>query len=430
MTEPHTVRAGDRDYETLRHTYTRRGAPTEIVLARDAEDVAAVVERTGRGGGPLAVRSGGHGISGRSTLNDGVLLDLSGLHQVEVLDEATRLVRLGPGALWGDVAAELGTRGWALSSGDTGDVGVGGLATAGGMGLLARRWGLTIDRVRAVEIVLADGSLVRADDQVNPDLLWAVRGAGANFGVVTAFELAAEPVDQVAVAETVFDAHDTAGLLERWGAAVEAAPREVTSFLTVMGTGRGPIARAYTVHSAGEHADSALLRDLRPVLEVGPVLDQQVHRARYPDIVRADHAPHHAQQPLAESRSALFTHLDAETAAAVAGLVQSGAAPMTQFRSVGGAVNDLSADATAYAHRHQNFSLMAATTPDRAPELDARWPVVAAHSDGLYLSFETRVGEQQLRDAFPGAVLERLRSLKARYDPANLFDRNFALLPA
>ena len=116
-----------------------------------------------------------------------------------------------------------------MSSGDYGDVGVGGLATAGGIGFLARKHGLTIDHVTAAEIVLADGRIVRADD----DLLWAVRGAGGNFGIVTAFELDAYPVGDVVFSTMAFDAATTAALLERWGAIVEAAPRELTSFLSL-----------------------------------------------------------------------------------------------------------------------------------------------------------------------------------------------------
>ena len=125
-----------------------------------------------------------------------------------------------------------------MSSGDYGDVGVGGLATAGGIGFLVRKFGLTIDHVTGAEVVLADGQIVRADADENPDLLWALRGAGGNFGIVTAFELDAYPVGNVVLAQMVYDASDTAALLERWGKLVEAAPRELTSFLYAF-AGRG-----------------------------------------------------------------------------------------------------------------------------------------------------------------------------------------------
>ena len=147
-------------------------------------------------------------------------------------------MRIGPGARWMDVAAALAPYGWALSSGDYGGVGVGGLATAGGIGWLSREHGLTIDHLRAVEMVLADGSVVRASEEENADLFWAVRGAGANFGIVTSFEFEVDEVGDVGWAQLVFDASDTAGFLERWGAAVEAAPRDLTSFI-ILGRPRG-----------------------------------------------------------------------------------------------------------------------------------------------------------------------------------------------
>ena len=136
-----------------------------------------------------------------------------------------------------------------MSSGDYGDVGVGGLATAGGIGFLARKFGLTIDHVTAAELVLADGRIVRADASQNPDLLWALRGAGGNFGIVTAFELDAYPVSDVVFAQMLYDATDATGLLERWGKLVEAAPRELTSFLYLSAGQRGsaPVAQALTV---------------------------------------------------------------------------------------------------------------------------------------------------------------------------------------
>src|SRR5690606_11599395 len=172
---------------------------------------------------PLSVRSRGHGISGRSTNNGGLIIDLRRMNRVEILDEATRRVRIEPGARWMDVAAALAPYGWALSSGDYGGVGVGGLATAGGVGWLVREHGLTIDHLRAAEMILADGTQVRVSDEENQDLFWAVGGAGANFGIVTALEFEVDEVGSVGWAQLVFDASDPAGFLEKWGPAIESA---------------------------------------------------------------------------------------------------------------------------------------------------------------------------------------------------------------
>ncbi|MBO1334338.1 FAD-binding oxidoreductase [Streptomyces sp. VRA16 Mangrove soil] len=418
------IRPGDSAYDAVRHTYTRLGSPAAVLRVRDAEDIAAALVHARDSHLPLTVRSGGHGISGRSTNNGGLVIDLSRLASVTVLDADARLVRIEAGARWGDVAAALAPYGMALSSGDTGDVGVGGLATAGGIGLMARAHGLTIDHMRAAELVLADGSAVRVDAQHDPDLFWAVRGAGANFGVATAFEFEAARVDGVCVDVSVFDAADTAGFLTRWGGWIERSPREVTSFLTLAtGPGGLPVAQVMTVYAGGDM--DAARPALRPLGSIGAVLQNQLVATPYHRLLPAGHQPQYAQQPLTVSRSGLLHHIDDQVAHAIATVAP--AAGIVQLRSVGGAVNDMPATATAYAHRTQNFSLMAATVPALRGDLDQRWDGLTPHIDGLYLSFETRTGPRQLSDAFPQPVLGRLLTLKDRYDPDNVFTNNFAL---
>lgn len=229
----HAVEPGDTGYRNVRHTYMWPGKPGLVLRPGSAAEVAEALAYARRYDLPLSVRSGGHGVSSRSTNDDGIVIDLGRLNEVTVLDRKKRLVRLEPGARWGDVAEQLGRSGLAMSSGDFGDVGVGGLATAGGVGLLGRKFGLTIDHVVAAEIVLADGRIVRTDAKTQPDLFWAIRGAGANFGIVTAFELEAYDLGNVIQAIQVYDASDTASFLQNWGRLVEASPREITSFLSI-----------------------------------------------------------------------------------------------------------------------------------------------------------------------------------------------------
>ena len=153
------------NYPRVKSTFFRGGAPGIVFQTKHTGQVVEAV-RFARSHThlPLGIRSGGHGIRGRSTNDGGIVIDLSRMAKIEVLDPSIRLVRIEPGARWMDVAAALAPLGWALSSGDSGAVGVGGLATAGGIGLLGRAHGLTIDRLRAVELVLADGSVVRASE--------------------------------------------------------------------------------------------------------------------------------------------------------------------------------------------------------------------------------------------------------------------------
>ncbi|MFD9053664.1 FAD-binding oxidoreductase, partial [Streptomyces zaomyceticus] len=352
-------------------------------------------------GARLSLRSGGHGISGRSTNHGGIVVDLADLSQVRVLDATTGLVRVGAGARWGDVARTLAPHGLALSSGDTGDVGVGGLATAGGIGLMSRLHGLTIDHIKAVDLVRADGELIRADAEHHPDLFWAMRGAGANFGVATAFEFQAQQTSDVIEAVTTYDATDTAGLLVRWGTTMEAAPRRLTSFLTLVPASGRIIGRAVTVYASADR--SAAAAALRPLLAIAPVLGHQTTITPYHRLVPATHAPHYGQQQLSVVRSALFNHINKGVGEAVGATMATGQV-MAQLRSIGGAVNDVDRSHTAYAHRTQNFSLMAATTPESEHVLDRRWADIRPYMNGLYLSFETGTSSNLLHAAFPGTT--------------------------
>ncbi|WP_229067599.1 LLM class flavin-dependent oxidoreductase [Actinoplanes sp. DH11] len=419
------IEPGDFEYGLVRSTYMRGGSPGLVLQPADVPQVRAALAFAMEQEVPLAVRSGGHGISGRSTNDGGIVIDLSRLDGIEVLSEPDRLIRVGAGARWKQVAATLEPYGWALSSGDYGGVGVGGLATAGGIGWLAREHGLTIDRMRAAELVLADGSVVRASADENTDLFWAVRGAGANFGIVTAFEFQADVVGPVGFGQFVLDAEDRAGLLERWGAAMEAAPRDVTTNLILGPSRQGrSFAQIYGVVDSAE-PDTIIERFTR-VAGIAPLLDQQVRVVPYSGVMNVPDTPHDGQgEPVA--RSGLIDRLTPEFCAAAAELIASGAAYFFQVRSVGGAVADVPDDATAYAHRAANFSVVA--FGGSKARLDAAWAELAGHFRGLYLSFETDWSPERITEAWPPATLARLRELKRRYDPGNVFRDNFNIDP-
>jgi FAD/FMN-containing dehydrogenase len=416
---------GDRGYGQARHTYSAAGAPGVVIVADDARDVAEAVRFAATQRAPLSIRSGGHG---PSTNAGGIVIDLGRLRRVEVLDASRRLVRVEAGARWGEVARAFAPHGLALSSGDYGDVGVGGLATGAGVGLLARAQGLTIDRIRAADVVLADGRLVRADARQRADLLWAVRGAGGAFGAVTAFEFEAGPIGAVTWASLTYRAPDLAGLLSRWATLVERSPRAVTSFLYLSpepaGTG-GVEARATVVH-ASDHEDAGR-RAVAAFAELAPVSDRSTGLVPYASLFPSSRAPHQAQAAGFTAHSGLLDHVTDDAAAAMADLVDSRTATVLQLRSVGGAVNDLAPDATAYAHRRQNFALVAASLGPRA-ELDAAWEAgLAPHVSGTYLNLGTERDDAVLRRAYPPPTLARLQQLKRRYDPAGLFDHSLPL---
>jgi FAD/FMN-containing dehydrogenase len=420
------VEPGDLDFARVRSTYMRGGSPGLVLRARStAEVVDALAFARAHPELPFALRSAGHGVSGRSTNDGGLVLSVAALNTIEVLSEPDRLIRVGPGARWTDVADALRPYGWALSSGDYGGVGVGGLATAGGVGWLARKHGLTIDHLRAVEMVLADGSVVRAAEDENPDLFWAVRGAGANFGVVTSFDFEVDEVGEVGWAQFVVGADDPADLLVRWGAAIEAAPRDLTANL-IMGRPRsGQPAYAQIMAMVDSDDPQTIIDQLTPVAGAGPLYQQNVVLAPYAAVLANVADGYHQAEGEPVSRSALIRHLTPEFAKAAAALLASGAIHWFQVRAVGGAVADVPADATAYGYRSANFSLVVMGSSRR--RVDPLWDALADHFDGLYLSFETDQRPERLADAFPPATLARLRELKERYDPGHLFRDNFEI---
>lgn len=423
------IEPGDFEYADVRATYMRGGRPGIVLQPDSPQQVAEAVAFARRHPElALSVRSGGHGISGRSTNDGGIVIDLRRFDGIEVLDEERRLVRIGPGARWAQVAAALGEHGWALTSGDYGGVGVGGLATAGGIGLLAREHGLTIDHLRAAEVVLADGSIVRADASTHPDLFWAIRGAGANVGIATAFEFEVDEVGQVGYAQLAFQVDDLAGFLEGYGRVMEASPRDVTLFLLSGGPrpGQPQVVQLYGVVDSDD-PDTIIAR-LQPFAELAPLVQQSVQLTSYAQVMaNADLGPQHgAGEP--HSRSGLIEHVTPAFAEAAERMLRSGAVPFFQLRAVGAAVADVTEDATAYTRRSANFSV--AALGSRPDQLDTAWGAVVPHLDGMYLSFDSSERPERITEAFPPATLARLRAVKAQYDPTCVFRDNFAIEPA
>ena len=425
------VEPGDPAYRSVSSTYLRGGAPGLVLRPGTADEVADALAFAHRHHDvPLGVRSGGHGVSGRSTNRGGIVIDVGRMNRIEVLDRDQRLVRIGPGATWKQVAAALHPHGWALGSGDYGGVGVGGLATAGGIGLLSRGHGLTIDHLRAVEFVLADGTRVRASEDEHADLFWAVRGAGANFGIATAFEFEVDEVDEVGWAKLTLVSPDLEGSLRDFGRLATTAPRDTTVFLV---TGRPhdgqSVLQLYGMVDASD-ADLIVSR-LTPFTSIGLLARQEAAVMPYRAVMAeaADVGPdgHHGfGEPV--SRSAFLPALTPEFARDAAALLESGLVQFFQLRTMGGAIADVAPDAMAFPHRSAAFQVTAMGADDAA--LNAAWTQLGHHFDGLYLSFETDRSPERLREAFPEPMFGRLRELKRRYDPGNLFRDNFNIDPS
>ncbi|GAA4579836.1 FAD-binding oxidoreductase [Micromonospora coerulea] len=414
------VTPGDRRYPLLRSTYTTRANPAAVLLPESTAEVVVALRHARERGLPIAVRSGGHGLAGSSSNDGGVVIDLSALNRVDVLDRASRLVRVEAGARWAEVARKLAPYGLAISSGDHGNVGVGGLATGGGIGWLVRRHGLTIDHVRAVEVVLADGTVVRADATHEPELFWAVRGAGAGAGIVVAFEMAAAEVRNVGVAQLAIEARPDGSTVRRWADALREAPRELSTAAMLLPYGPS------TVMSLTAVVVAESLRRVRPLVaplrELGTVLDERIDLVPYPALVPTAHLhPNAGQQPNLTTNG-LLAGVDDRSARAVMRAAGGRHRALVQLRSVGGAVNDVAPDSTAYPHRHQDTLVVATVFPPHGPAaLDEAWRGLADHTDGAYVNFEGRPGPAAFTRIYPGATGARVAGIWRRYDPDGVF---------
>lgn len=415
-------------YDRVRSTYMREGTPGLVLMTSTAQQVADALQYVQDQPVPLSIRAGSHGSNGLSTNDGGIILDVSHINDITVLDEQERVVRVGTGATWGMVAEAIGPHGWAMTSGDYSDVGVGGIVTAGGIGLLARKYGLTIDNLTAAEIVTADGTLHRTSELENPELFWGIRGAGGNLGVVTHIEMKALPVHEVVIGQFVYDATDLTSFLTSWGAFMADAPRDLQAFLYYSPRRRGSDATAQALAVWANDDTDAAIQAFTPLLDIGPVLQQGAQLMPYSTIMAPIDQSHSGQQTL-RARSGLVDSLNQETVEAIVEMFERGRVPWANFRHVGGAVNDMPADATSYAHRTQEVLVTATDLyPDRR-NIDPAWQKFLPHVTGNYLNLETDTSERTVREIYPSPTYERIQRLKTQYDPNNVFNRNFNIPP-
>ncbi|CAM5685527.1 hypothetical protein STENM36S_09386 [Streptomyces tendae] len=255
-----------------------------------------------------------------------------------------------------------------------------------------------------------------------------MRGAGANFGIVTAFEFEADGVGAVAFARLTQDASDLERYLVEWGRVVEDSPRDLTSFVIVPPPRGGRPALAVS-HTMVDSSDPETVRArLEPLAAISAMYAQDIVITSYAAVMdnASDDPPVSHGEPV--SRSGLLRHVTPQFAAAAAQMIRSGAIGWFQLRSVGGAVADVPADATAYAHRDANFSLVVMGGADEV--VDRAWARLSPFLDGLYISFESSLRPERITAAWPPRTLTRLRELKSVYDPEGVFGDNFALTPA
>jgi FAD/FMN-containing dehydrogenase len=431
----------DPSYEQARRVFYRSfdRRPAAILRPATAAEVAQVVAQARESGWELAVRSGGHSVAGHGTTEGGVVLDLAAMRGLEI-DVEGRTAWAQTGLTAGEYAAAAGQHGLATGFGDTGSVGIGGLTLGGGIGFLVRKHGLTIDNLLAAEIVTADGQVLQVDDRSHPDLFWAIRGGGGNFGVATRLQLRLHPLPAVYGGMLILPA--TAQVIESFIAESDAAPEELSAIANIM---VAPPIPMFPPEVHGRMAIMALLcyagdpatgeRVVAPFRKLATPLADMLGPMAYPELF-----PPGPPSPEEESARSLFPDaIDRAAAEAIVEHIQSSSAAMAvaQLRVLGGAMARVPADATAFAHRDRR--IMAAVgavyeRPEERPVHEAWADRLAAaltpERPGVYVGFLGDEGPQRVREAYPGPTWERLVAVKDRYDPTNLFRLNQNIPPS
>ncbi len=430
------------EYDEARTTINRQSRfPLAIVRAEHAADVAAAVDVARQHNLPLAVRSGGHSIAGFSMVDASLVIDFAAMKRVTI-DPVTRTARVQPGATSGDLAGPAAAHGLALTTGDTSSVGMGGLVTGGGVGFMARKFGLAIDNLLSAEVVTASSDIVTASETSHPDLFWAIRGGGGNVGIVTEFTFRLAPVPHILGGVLVQPA--TPDVVRGYLDASLAAPDDLTTLAHIMPMPPLPFAPEEWVGKpvvltlvtwTGEiEAGQAALAPLRALAEpVAEVIAPMPYPAIY-DFTAQNTLPHGAsiRMMFADDLSdgAIDAMVDAVHHA-------SSDTSIIQLRAMGGAVGRVPVDATAFAHRDRNYfvaiiNVWFDVTQDRTPHeawTEALWEIIRPEGAGVYVNFLEREGPDRVREAYPHGAYEGLQRIKAAYDPENLFRFNQNIPP-
>ena len=421
-----------REYDRYRRVWnaTADRRPGAVVRARTVSDVEKVVAIAAQEGAMLAVRSGGHSLPGLSTCDDGIVLDLSLMNSVQV-DRAARLAEVQGGALLGDLDRAGVPAGLVVPAGIVSHTGVAGLTLGGGMGWLSRRFGLTIDNLLSVDLVTADGRLRRVSADTDPDLFWAIRGGGGNFGVATRFVFKTNDLGPVLIGRWAYPAAEASDVLKRFNERARAASREITAgfFLT-------PGELGIIAICSGPHAKIGdAIADFGAL---GLTTSSSLGTLSFLDLQRM-HDETMAWDRRYYMKGLFLREIDS---AAIECMIQDIAeAPTAETEyyvlQLGGAVCDVDEDATSYSGRDAGFyCLMGAAWDDREhDEQCIGWGRKAASRmaefamSRNYVNEQTEASKEIARESYGDAKYRRLAELKGRYDPTNLFRLNQNIEP-
>ena len=414
--------------------------PSAIVRVANVEDVQRAVATARDEGYELAIRSGGHSPIGHSTTDGGLVIDLRDLSAIDV-DTKARTAWIETGATALQVTEALSEDGLAIGFGDAGSVGVGGITLAGGIGYLVRKFGMTIDSMLAAHIVTADGRTRRVDSEHEPDLFWAIRGGGGNFGVVTRILFRLHPLPHFTGGLLILPA--TSETIAAFTATALAAPDELSTIANVMAPPPLPFLPA-EVHGslvilaniafAGD--DDAATRAMAPFRALATPLVDMVKPTSYLTMYPPEDRN---RRPTMITRTMFVDSVDVKTSATVHRFLARPCPTLhaVQLRVLGGAMSRVPADATAFAHRARAILINVSASYNGAEDrrVQRTWVsefarAIQPRENGAYVGFLSDDGPARIRFTYPGETGERLMRVKSQYDPTNLFRLNQNIAPS
>jgi FAD/FMN-containing dehydrogenase len=443
------VGPGDPSYETARRVWnhTIDKWPALVVRAASTDDVARTVRFARSEGRPIAVRGGGHSVAGFSTCDDGIVLDLSQLNDV-ALDAKSQRAFAGGGTRWKDFDAATQQHGLATTGGLVSSTGISGLTLGGGFGHLVRKYGLTCDNLRSAEVVTADGTVVHASESQNPELFWALRGGGGNFGVVTRFELDLHPVGPIVLGGPIFYPGDQAiDVMTGWRDRLDNMPDELSTLVNLTTAPPAPFipeewhnrkVAVIVACWAGDPADGEAV--VKPLRSLGTPISDLLGPMPYLDLQQF-------VDPVWEAgagnfyTSAFLDRLPDEAIRTLADFHRSSAdLPVLAELHVhhfGGAVARVPAGSTAFTDRSSPFLFNGAARTSDPADLPhhvawartARNAMAAYGRGGMYVNFTSEGADGIRRASYPPEIYARLQAVKDQYDPFNVFRFNINVTP-
>lgn len=421
-------------YNALRSVFNHAGSPAAIVRVQNNDDIVTALHFAREHHFTLSVRSGGHGLSGQATNNGGLVLDLTSLNAVQILDPAQHLVRIGAGARWGEVAKTLAAHGLAISSGDTNQVGVGGLTLGGGIGWMVRTYGLTIDSLQAARLITADGRVLRTSSEEHPDLFWAIRGGGGNVGIVTSFDFRVQPHAAVIGGSVIYDMAEVETVLAAWTSAMREAPEQLNSTIVLFpGFGPQAVPQIMVLLCYAGDDEEAARKAIAPFLQLGTVKGQNIQKKPYSSMLEDAALPPGFHMI---AQNGFLKTLSKEALGVITASYGKVGSPIIQIRALGGALARVNPQATAFAHReYEALIIMATFAPLTTPAEQVRhirqaaWHPLESLTTGAYVNYLSDAGEESVAAAYPSATYARLATIKAIYDPDNVFNQNQNIKP-